>query len=195
MAATCVDRRSVHYSGEGIVRLCYEREHAIYDDERGKDGKCAAEMSGSCTVGELPIEPSFAVVVDEVRNSVRLGLPCKCSVLQLISPLWAVPADGPVPVALRVDELVPRHWRMLQDAARPVQASIARFEAAGVYLTNSLGTDTGRTALRDLWLRATLLDDLCDRLAWLNGTRQSAGAEVTVQTSRASGPWRFFIEP
>ena len=74
MAAACVDRRSVSYSGEGIVRLCYEREHAIYDDERGKLGKRAAEMSGSCTVGELPIEPSFAVVIDEVRNFVRLSV-------------------------------------------------------------------------------------------------------------------------
>ena len=73
-SAARVDQGSVSYSEEGIVRLCYEREHAIYDDERGKLGKRAAEMSGSCTVGELPIEPSFAVVIDEVRNFVRLSV-------------------------------------------------------------------------------------------------------------------------
>ena len=70
---------------------------------------------------------------------------------------------------MRVEELVPRHQRMLTEAARPVKASIARFEAAGVYLTDALGTDTETMALRDLWLRATLLDDLEDRLAWLYG--------------------------
>ena len=58
---------------------------------------------------------------------------------------------------------------MLTEAARPVKASIARFEAAGVYLTDALGTDTETMALRDLWLRATLLDDHEDRLAWLYG--------------------------
>ena len=84
-----------------------------------------------------------------------------------------MPADGAVPVALRIEELEPRHRRMLQEAARPVKASIARFEAAGVYLTDALDTDTETTVLRDLWLRATLLDDLQDRLRWLISMRNS----------------------
>ena len=68
---------------------------------------------------------------------------------------------------MRIAELVPRHERMLHEAARPVKASIARFKAAGLNLTDALGTDTQTTALRDLWLRATLLNDLEDRLYWL----------------------------
>ena len=60
---------------------------------------------------------------------------------------------------------------MLHEAAWPVKASIARFEAAGVYLTDALDTDTETTALRDLWLKATLLDDLEDRLTWLISAR------------------------
>ena len=60
---------------------------------------------------------------------------------------------------------------MLQEAARPVKASIARFEAAGLHPTDALGTDTETTALRELWLKATLLDDLEDRLTWLISAR------------------------
>ena len=67
-----VDRRSVDYADQGIVCLCYEREHAIYADELGQR---AIQISAICTVGELAIDPSFAQVIDEVRNFVRLGVP------------------------------------------------------------------------------------------------------------------------
>ena len=93
---------------------------------------------------------------------------------------------------MRLEELEPRHRRMIYDAARPARASIARFKAIGVYLTDSLGTDTETTALRDLWLRATLLEDLAVRLAWLISVLKPAGDELTAQTSARppTSPWR-----
>ena len=81
MPVARADRRSVSYAGEGIVRLCYQREHATYDNELGKQ---SGQMSGSCTVDELPIDESFAQIIYEVRNFVRRrASPAKLS--------WAAP--------------------------------------------------------------------------------------------------------